>query len=69
MRRIYQEEGLNLRLRRLRRNKAAAHRVETLQLTAPNQCWSMDFVMDALFDGRRFRALTLVDNYVESVWK
>lgn len=23
----------------------------------------MDFVMDALFDGRRFRALTIVDNY------
>lgn len=23
----------------------------------------MDFVMDALFDGRRFRALTVVDNY------
>jgi putative transposase len=23
----------------------------------------MDFVMDALFDGRRFRALTLVDNF------
>lgn len=32
-------------------------------LTGPNQCWSMDFVSDALFDGRRFRALTLVDNY------
>jgi hypothetical protein len=23
----------------------------------------MDFVADALFDGRRFRALTIVDNY------
>ena len=23
----------------------------------------MDFVMDALFEGRRFRALTVVDNY------
>ena len=28
-----------------------------------NQCWSMDFVSDQLFDGRRFRALTIVDNY------
>ncbi len=29
----------------------------------PNEQWSMDFVSDALFDGRRIRALTLVDNF------
>ena len=29
----------------------------------PNACWSMDFVSDSLFNGRRFRALTIVDNY------
>ena len=62
-RRIYLEEGLNLRHRRPRRNKAAAHREKHPQLTSANECWSMDFVMDALFDGRRFRALTIVDNY------
>ncbi len=62
-RRIYLEEGLNLRHRRPRRNKAAAHRQENPALTSPNQCWSMDFVADTLFDGRRFRALTIVDNY------
>jgi putative transposase len=28
-----------------------------------HQCWSMDFVADQLFDGRRFRVLTLVDNF------
>src|SRR3569832_1083310 len=28
-----------------------------------NQIWSMDYVADALFDGRRLRALTVVDNY------
>jgi putative transposase len=63
VRRIYREEGLNLRLRRPRRNKAAVGRSEQVRLTAPNECWSMDFVSDALFDGRRFRALTIVDNY------
>jgi putative transposase len=63
VRRIYREEGLNLRSRRPRRNKAARHRSESIGLTAPNECWSMDFVSDALFDGRRFRALTLVDNF------
>jgi putative transposase len=62
-RRIYLEEGLNLRHRRPRRNKAAAHREKHPQLTSANECWSMDFVADALFDGRRFRALTIVDNY------
>ena len=63
VRRIYREEGLNLRSKRPRRSKAARHRSEQPQLTAPNECWSMDFVSDALFDGRRFRALTLVDNF------
>ena len=63
VRRIYREEGLNLRSKRPRRNKAAEHRTKTVQLAAPNECWSMDFVSDALFDGRRFRALTLVDNF------
>jgi putative transposase len=28
-----------------------------------NEIWSMDFVVDALFDGRRLRALTILDNY------
>ena len=28
-----------------------------------NQIWSMDIEADALFDGRRLRALTVVDNY------
>ena len=54
---------MNLRCRRPRRRKAAAHRSERPVLTMPNQTWSMDFVADALFDGRRFRALILVDNF------
>jgi len=28
-----------------------------------NQCWSIDFMTDQLFDGGRLRALTVVDNY------
>ena len=61
--RIYREEGLNLRNKRPRRSKTAAHRQQRPEVTGPHQCWSMDFVSDQLFDGRRFRALTLVDNY------
>jgi len=28
-----------------------------------NEIWSVSFVADALFDGRRLRALTVFDNY------
>ncbi len=61
--RIYREEGLNLRSKRPRRNKSAAHRLERPLLTELYQCISMDFVSDALYDGKKFRSLTVVDNY------
>jgi putative transposase len=61
--RIYKEEGLNLRSKRPRRNKAAAHRLERPILSSLHQCWSMDFVADQLFNGRKFRCLTIVDNF------
>jgi len=61
--RLYKAEGLNLRTKRPRRRKAAANRMDRIVLTRPNQSWSMDFVSDALFDGRKFRALTVVDNH------
>jgi len=60
--RIYKEEYLNLRSKRPRRSKSGAHRLERLANIEIYQCWSMDFVSDALFDGRKFRALTIVDN-------
>ena len=59
----YLQEGLNLRSKRHRRSKAGAHRLERPQIESIHQCWSMDFMMDQLFDGKRFRALTIVDNY------
>lgn len=60
--RVYKEEGLNLRSKRPRRSKAGAHRLERPQGLGLHQVWSMDFVSDALFNGSRFRALTIVDN-------
>ena len=63
VRRLYREEGLNLRIKRPRRHVSAAHRVERSAVTTANDVWSMDFVSDALFDGRRLRALTLLDVY------
>ncbi len=63
MYRLYKEEGLNLRAKRPKRNKAAAHRLGRPELSTHQECWSMDFVADQLFDGRKFRCLTIVDNY------
>jgi putative transposase len=49
--RFYREEGLSMRARRPRRHVTAAHRVTRLPAGAANDCWSMNFVSDALFDG------------------
>lgn len=61
--RLYCEEGLNLRVKRPKRRVSAAHRLERPSLNGVNQCWSMDFVADQLFNGRKIRALTIVDNW------
>jgi len=61
--RIYGEEGLNLRRRRPRRHVSGSRRMDRPTAECPNACWSMDFVCDSLFNGRRFRALTIVDNF------
>ena len=60
--RIYREEGLALRRKR-RRKGAAGIRVVIPAAVRPNEQWSMDFVSDSIVTGRRFRALTIVDNY------
>lgn len=59
--RIYREEGLSVRLTHRRK------RVSHLRVVPPaprqgNERGSMDFVADTWLDGRRFRALTVVDN-------
>lgn len=61
--RLYREDGLSLRLKRPRRSVSAANRERQPAASAPNEVWSMDFVSDALFDGRRLRALTVVDAF------
>ncbi len=61
--RLYCLEGLSLHSKRPRRNRAAAHRLERLPLGRLHQCWSLDFVADNLFNGRKIRALMIVVNY------
>jgi putative transposase len=63
VRRLYRMEGLNLRAKHPRRHVMAARRVERPLASRPNEIWAMDFVSDALFNGRRFRALTVVDAF------
>ncbi len=60
--RLYREEGLTVRL--MRRRKRASHlRVVPPCPSQVNERWSLDVVADTLLDGRRFRALTVVDNW------
>lgn len=61
--RIYCLEGLNLRSKRPRRHVTAKHRRIRPVVTDVGQCRGMDFVADNLFNGRRIRALTVVDNF------
>lgn len=59
--RIYREERLNVPRRR--RKRLTRIRQPLPVPTQPNERWSMDFVMDAFADGRRFRNLTVVDDF------
>jgi len=59
--RLYREEGLSLRLKR-RRKRISHLRVVLDSPERINQHWSMDFVSDSLYNGRRFRILTVVDD-------
>ena len=49
--------------RRQRKRMAGVARVPTPALERPNQRWSMDFVSDALANGRRIRVLTVIDDF------
>lgn len=62
--RLYREAGLAVRRRRRRRG-VAVDRQPLVLPTAPNQVWSMDFVMDALSSGRRLKCLTIVDDFTK----
>jgi len=62
LRRLYREERLQVR-RRGGRKRALGTRAPMVLPQGPNQRWSLDFVSDALADGRRFRVLAVVDDF------
>ena len=61
--RLYVEESLILRRKGPKRRKSNVVRQERSVAQGRNDSWSMDFMSDQLFEGRRFRILTLVDNF------
>lgn len=60
-RRLYREEGLQVRKRNGRKRALGLRAPMTLP-THPNERWSLDFVSDSFTDGRRFRILAVVDD-------
>jgi len=64
--RIYCRLNLNKR----RRGKKRLPNRYPIQRTVPdtiNRCWSIDFMCDSLFCGRRFRTLNIVDDFSREV--
>ena len=61
--RLYSQEGLMLRTKRPRRHVSCQRRVDRPAAAGVDESWSMDFMSDELFDGRRTRLLTIVDNF------
>ena len=61
--RIYAEEGLQVPLRRKKRRRGVIRQVPLALPSRPSERWSMDLVADSFSDGRRFRTLTIVDDF------
>lgn len=60
--RIYTDMKLNFRRKSKRRLPVRV--LEALSVpAAPNEVWSIDFMSDALTDGRRFRLLNVIDDF------
>jgi putative transposase len=60
--RIYREEKLQLKNRK-KKKQVAQIRIPLPVPKRANQRWSMDFVSDALWSGRRLKVLAIVDDY------
>lgn len=62
--RLYQAAGLAVKRRR-RRCGVAVEREALALSSRPNEVWSMDFISDALANGRRIKVLTIVDDFTK----
>lgn len=64
--RVYCELGLNHR-RRTKKRLSDRQRQPLAVLAAPNMVWSLDFMHDTLYSGRRFRTLNVLDDGVREL--
>lgn len=64
--RVYTEMKLNIR-RRYRKRLPARVKQALYQPESINQVWSIDFMSDTLWDGRRYRLLNIIDDFNREV--
>ena len=64
--RVYTDLKLNIR-RRYKKRLPARVKQALYQPAALNEVWSIDFMSDTLWDGRRFRLLNIIDDYNREV--
>ena len=64
--RVYTQMKLNIR-RRARKRLPARVKQALFKPAHINQVWSIDFMSDSLWDGRRFRLLNIIDDYNREV--
>ena len=60
--RVYTDLKLNIR-RRYKKRLPQRVKQSLYQPAAINEVWSIDFMSDTLWDGRRFRLLNIIDDY------
>jgi putative transposase len=66
LKRVYRldvQEQLTLRRKKPRRRVSCRNRTDRQVVEAADHVWSLDFLSDALTDGRKFRVLTVLDVY------
>jgi len=60
--RVYTALGLNIR-RRTKKRLPKRIKKPLTHLTEPNKIWSMDFMADNLWNGKRYRLLNVIDEF------
>lgn len=59
--RVYTQMGLKYRIKR-KKKRYQGERVPLIVPGSINERWSMDFINDSLYDGRKFRVFNLIDD-------